>query len=619
MAATTGAIRAGRAFVEIFGDDSKLQQTFAGVQRRMRAFGRSLTTIGAGLVGGAQTILAPLTAAAFAFGKAGAALDDASGRTGASVEALSELSFAAEQSGASLSDVEAGLRGMARFTKTAAAGGKSAVATLKALGISAGELDGMSPDQQMARLADGLARIEDPTKRAALAMQVFGKSGTTLLPMFADGAAGLEALRKQARDLGVVMSTEDAKAAAEFDDAMAALWTQAKQIVVTIGSAVAPVFTTAARLLQTLAKSAIDFVKENREVIRIAFFAAVGVTVFGTAMIAAGIACTALATAVGGFAAVLGAIAAAVSFLISPIGLLTVAVVGLGAGIVHTSGAGAAAIEWLKDAFGALAAESGMAFDAIKAALAGGDFGAAARVLWSTLKMWFTKGKSEILSIWQSIRDPMLKTWFDIQEAIGGAWIKTVTFIGRKLDEMSGGILKAWNSLVGELAALSLEAEGFLTGDETTKAAADFARQDAANKNAAIDAGTNSKGMAREAAAGQALDGLSRSTDLKKMAIDFMSSAEVLAAEGQLQKARQELLDAVNVAAATPALDMKKDEEQKSFDMNTLFDGAKQIGSFSANSRQFGADNKTTRLMEEQLDTLKSIDDRLGDDGITAE
>ena len=43
--------------------------------------------------------------------------------------------------------------------------------------------------------------MQDPTLRAALAMEVFGKSGTRLLPLLADGAKGLEEYQRKAREV----------------------------------------------------------------------------------------------------------------------------------------------------------------------------------------------------------------------------------------------------------------------------------------------------------------------------------------------------------------------------------------------------------------------------------
>ena len=56
--------------------------------------------------------------------------------------------------------------------------------------------------------------------KAALAQDVFGRAGTELLPLFAEGEAGMAALREQARGLGIVMSGNAAAGAADFNDSL---------------------------------------------------------------------------------------------------------------------------------------------------------------------------------------------------------------------------------------------------------------------------------------------------------------------------------------------------------------------------------------------------------------
>ena len=90
---------------------------------------------------------------------------------------------------------------------------------LAALGLSVEQLQGLNPEEQFFMLANALAKVENASERAALAQRIFGRSGTELLPLFAKGAAGMEALRQQARDLGIVMSGEAAAGAADFKDA----------------------------------------------------------------------------------------------------------------------------------------------------------------------------------------------------------------------------------------------------------------------------------------------------------------------------------------------------------------------------------------------------------------
>src|SRR5574337_1041845 len=105
---SSSSIRAGAAYIEISANDAQLVKGLQSATRRLKAFGDGLKTIGAsieqaglkitalgvGIVGG-------LLAAARSFSATGDQLDKMATRTGVSVEALSELGYAAQLSGAS--------------------------------------------------------------------------------------------------------------------------------------------------------------------------------------------------------------------------------------------------------------------------------------------------------------------------------------------------------------------------------------------------------------------------------------------------------------------------------------------------------------------------------------
>lgn len=63
MAASSGAIRAGRAYVELFADDSKLAAGLKRGLRRMRAFGQQVRAVGGSMVAGGLAMAAPLAVA----------------------------------------------------------------------------------------------------------------------------------------------------------------------------------------------------------------------------------------------------------------------------------------------------------------------------------------------------------------------------------------------------------------------------------------------------------------------------------------------------------------------------------------------------------------------------
>ena len=82
MALSKG-IRAGRAFVELFADDSKLVAGLNRAAARLKAFGASVSAIGMKMATLGGVALAPMLGAAKMFGSAGDDLAKMSQRTGA--------------------------------------------------------------------------------------------------------------------------------------------------------------------------------------------------------------------------------------------------------------------------------------------------------------------------------------------------------------------------------------------------------------------------------------------------------------------------------------------------------------------------------------------------------
>ena len=142
----------------------------------------------------------------------GDALDKMSKRTGFGVEALSTLSYAATQCGTDVETVEGAIRGYQSVLADAANGSTDAAEKLSRLGLDAAKLAALSPEEQLRALFDALGRIEDPTRRAAAAMEIMGDDGAKLGPIFADGTATLDAFAAEAREVGAVMSDEQAAA-----------------------------------------------------------------------------------------------------------------------------------------------------------------------------------------------------------------------------------------------------------------------------------------------------------------------------------------------------------------------------------------------------------------------
>ena len=84
------------------------------------------------------------------------------------------------------------------------------------LGLSAQQLIGLSPEQQLEKIAEAVSKLADtPTKTAAV--QALGRGFVELIPYLDQGAAGMERFHAQAEAAGVILSEGLTKQLAEMN------------------------------------------------------------------------------------------------------------------------------------------------------------------------------------------------------------------------------------------------------------------------------------------------------------------------------------------------------------------------------------------------------------------
>jgi hypothetical protein len=375
-------------------------------------------------MGAGASILGPLLLITRGFAAAGDEIDKMSARTGVSAEAISGLAFAAEQGGASAQDLEKGFFGLSRSFFDMQEGSKTAVDSFAAIGISLADLEGLNPEEQMNKIADGLANVEDASVRGAVAQRIFGRAGRQLLPMMAQGAEGLRKMREEAESLGRVMSKEDAAAAAELTDAMNRMKSSLTGVKNQIGAALAPVLSEMIDTLIAASTGVREFIAENRSM----FMAVAG---GAAAIIAIGAAITGLGLTLTIAGVALGALASAIAFIVSPIGIAIAGVVALGVAIFkYTTWAGDA-VQWLADRFGPLVDTVMDAVDSIRESLAGGDITAAWATLMDTLDV-----------LWLDLTNGMRENWDATMDAIGDATTSAVQGIAAAFKWVFDGMRK---------------------------------------------------------------------------------------------------------------------------------------------------------------------------------
>ncbi len=186
------------------------------------------TSKGADMLGKAiGGLAAALTVGAFASWIKGSidaadAASKAAASAGVTIEALTGLQFAADLSGVSSTDLATSLRVLNVNLSNAAAGSAKSSEAFARLGIQVKDSSGnlRAADKVLLDVADKFAQYENGAAKAALAQELFGRSGVQMIPLLNSGREGIEALTAQAERLGLVLDQETATAAEQFNDSL---------------------------------------------------------------------------------------------------------------------------------------------------------------------------------------------------------------------------------------------------------------------------------------------------------------------------------------------------------------------------------------------------------------
>ena len=230
---------AERAFKQIRDEAGKTQSKLAKVGEKMGSVGRGMTKgltlpiLGAGV-------------ALFKLGqKAGENADrllDMSAQTGISTDALQEYEFVAGQAGVATDFFKKAAEAVIKDLDKVAEGVGPAADAYAELGVSVLDANGelRSAGDITEDAMDALAAIEDPTKRAALAQDIFKGANQDMLAVLSQGTDVINEQRRAAQELGAVQSNEALQGANKFRMGMENLKSQIGGIVGTLGAEFAP-------------------------------------------------------------------------------------------------------------------------------------------------------------------------------------------------------------------------------------------------------------------------------------------------------------------------------------------------------------------------------------------
>ncbi|QDV53696.1 phage tail tape measure protein [Gimesia fumaroli] len=228
----------------------------------------------------------------------------------------------------------------------------------------------------------------------------------------------------------------------------------------------------------TVASSATSkWMQENQGLVRTVALLSAGLIIGGSALFLIGGAALLAGAAIGGLSALITGLGAVAGVVVSPVVLISAALVGAVGKLLYFTGIGGKAINWIQNQFSGLGETVGNVFGAIKRAMAAGDYKKAAEILWLGIGVAWLTGSTQImgyvdswkhsfLDVWYSTNDAASKYFIDMWADVKGAWEGFTRFIGDTWDITIGGMKKSVAALQEFLAIQQIELK---YGDDPSK------------------------------------------------------------------------------------------------------------------------------------------------------
>ena len=205
----------------------EVNQTTEEASKKSFDFGEAAKTAGAVAAAAMAAVTAAVISVATALGdmiketaEYGDEVDKMSQKLGLSTDAYQEWDYVLSLAGTEMSSMSTGLKTLTNKLDDAKNGSEKAQAMFLQLGLSLEDIQGMSREDAFEAVIYGFQDMADSTERAALANDLFGKSGQELAPLFNQTREETEAQIKAAREYGMVMSEDAVQASADFQDSL---------------------------------------------------------------------------------------------------------------------------------------------------------------------------------------------------------------------------------------------------------------------------------------------------------------------------------------------------------------------------------------------------------------
>jgi hypothetical protein len=238
---------------------------------------------------------------------------------------------------------------------------------------------------------------------------------------------------------------------------------------------------------------------------------------------------------------------------------------------------------WLGGRFNALKETALADFQGIGDALAAGDIGLAAKILWLTLRMEWQKGINWLQQKWLDFKGFFVQVFQQAVFSLAGfmtdawagiqvAWVETTTFLGKSWSQFITYLMKNWNKFAGFFKTVWARVKAAFKGKDAEKEIARINREVAA-QNEVIEESRDEAIAEREAFRKKRRAEIEEQREGTQDVLDDMHQREqeereakhqaaLQASEGKLDKARQEWQDAIDEAARKRAATESEDDDE---------------------------------------------------------
>lgn len=575
--ANGGAIRMGRAFVEIFTDDTKLQKGLLSARKQLNSLAGFASKIAGGLIATGGAITAPFFMAI----QAGSDLQEVMNKFnvvfGENSKAVKkwgdEYGAQVGRSKKQIADFMASNQDLLvpmGFEKDAATKMSKQITQLS---VDLASFNNMQDKDTLRDLQAALTGSGEVMKKYGV---IVSQSAVNqeLLNMGMNPKSVTEAQKAQAR-LNIIMRGTTAaqgdaiRSAGSWANMKKALAARIGNVASKIGSVLLPVVTPLLSKMIQAVDVVGDFIDENQALVIGIAATGVGLVVAGGAFLGLAAGAWVLSAGLAAVGTVIAIVKTGLLLLLSPVGLITAGLVAAGGAFLYFSGTGSSVLSFLGEQFDKFKGRSSETLDALKAALGSGDYKQAAKILWLALKAEWIRGTNALMTkvdawvefftaSWEGGIDNAAKYFIDAWAGLQKAWVVVTQFFGDAWDTVINGITNAWEAAQNYIADTALGIVAKINPEFDLEGARESLKEMTSSKKESRNAAVNSRVSDRGKKADKELKKIESERLGAKSEVDAEFKREQEAREEKSKTKSQKRIDALAKAEADLAAARQK-------------------------------------------------------------